>query len=431
LQQLEQAGAFVMALDARRSWFRYHQLFADLLQLELRGSAPAELPALHAAAAGWYADHGYPVEAVRHAQAAQDWGLAARLLSDHGVGLGLNGLGATAHELLARFPAEMIAGDAELAAPIAWHELERGSLEEAERYVVLAAEGLESVPADRRGRSQVALAVVRLRVARQRGDLPAVAEQAHQLLDPAGDANPARLGVGEDLRALALISLGVAEVWTARFEEADRHLGQGIALAHRIGRPYLEVTGLAHWAQVGWRSYTLEAQRSRQAIELAGRHGWAEEPVAGIAYVALGMTMVVQGRLQEAERSLEQAERTLRAEVEPAAGMRLRYARGLVDLGSGRPEAALAAFQAAERLAGLLVTEHVMASRLRSHVLQTLVRLGQTQRAEQILAAMSAQERDSGHMRNAAGCCATCPPSSPLPRSPTSSTSQSTPSRPT
>ena len=106
LQQLEQANTFVAALDARRSWFRYHQLFADLLQLELRGSAPAELPALHAAAAGWYADHGYPVEAVRHAQAAGDWGLAARVLSDHWVGFGLNGLGATAHELLARFPAE-------------------------------------------------------------------------------------------------------------------------------------------------------------------------------------------------------------------------------------------------------------------------------------------------------------------------------------
>ena len=214
LRQLEQAGAFVTALDARRSWFRHHQLFADLLQLELRGSAPAELSALHAAAAGWHADHGYPVEAVRHAQAAQDWGLAARLLADHWVGLGLNGLGATAYELLARFPAGVIAGDAELAAPMAWHELERGSLEEAERYVVLAAEGLDSVPAVRRGRSQVVLAVVRLRVARQRGDLPAVAVQAYQLLDPAGDADPARLGVGEDLRALALISPGVAEVWT-------------------------------------------------------------------------------------------------------------------------------------------------------------------------------------------------------------------------
>jgi LuxR family transcriptional regulator, maltose regulon positive regulatory protein len=296
LQQLEQAGAFVVALDARRSWFRYHQLFADLLQLELRGSAPAELPLLHAAAARWYADHGDPVEAVRHAEAAQDWGLAARLLSDHWVGLGLNGLGDTAHELLARFPASVIAEDTELAARMAEHELERGSLEEAERHLTLATRGLESVPADRRGRSQVALAVVRLRFARQRGDLTAVAEQAQQLLAPTGAADPARFGVGEDLRALALISLGIAGLWTAEFDEADRHLEEGVALAHRIGRPFLEVTGLAHWAQLAsWRSFPLGAQRGRQAIELAGRHGWAEEPVAGIAYLALGFALVAEG----------------------------------------------------------------------------------------------------------------------------------------
>ena len=141
LQQLEEAGAFVVSLDARRSWFRYHQLFADLLQLELRGSAPAELPALHEAAAGWYAEHGYPVEAVRHAQAARNWDLAARLLSDHWVGLGLAGLGGTAHELLARFPAGVIAADAELAARVAGDQLARGSLEEAERYLALVRPG--------------------------------------------------------------------------------------------------------------------------------------------------------------------------------------------------------------------------------------------------------------------------------------------------
>src|SRR5215468_6572035 len=68
LQELEQAGAFVVSLDARRSWFRYHQMFADLLQRELRHSEPAQIPALHRTAAGWFAGHGYPVEAVRHAQ---------------------------------------------------------------------------------------------------------------------------------------------------------------------------------------------------------------------------------------------------------------------------------------------------------------------------------------------------------------------------
>ena len=402
LQELAQAGAFVFALDAGRSWFRYHQLFADLLQLELRGSAPADLPALHTAAAGWYAQHGYPVEAVRHAQAAEDWALAARVLADHWVGLGLNGLGATAHELLARFPAGVIAGDTELAARMAGHELARGSVAEAERYLTLAIRGLESVPADRRARSQVALSVVRLQFSRHRGDLPAVAEQAQHLLAPVGEADPARFGVGDDLRALALINLGIAELWTAGFDEADRHLEQGVALARRIGRPYLEVTGLVHWAQLlSWRSFPLGAQRSREAIELAGRHGWAQEPVAGVAHIALGMAMIAMGRLEEGEQSLEQAERTVADEAEPAAAMRLRYARGLLAAVTGRPEAALAAFRAAERLAGLLVTEHALARRLRSHELQTLVRLGQTQRVEQVIAEMSEPERDSGQMRNA------------------------------
>jgi LuxR family maltose regulon positive regulatory protein len=72
LRDLERAGAFVVSLDPQRSWFRYHQLFAELLLLELRRTAPAEVPRLHRAAAGWFAGHGFPVDAVRHAQAAHD-----------------------------------------------------------------------------------------------------------------------------------------------------------------------------------------------------------------------------------------------------------------------------------------------------------------------------------------------------------------------
>ena len=77
LQDLERAGAFVVSLDAARSWFRYHRLFADLLQLELRRTEPGEVTALQRVAAQWFAGHGYPMEAVRQAQAAEDWGLAA------------------------------------------------------------------------------------------------------------------------------------------------------------------------------------------------------------------------------------------------------------------------------------------------------------------------------------------------------------------
>ncbi|MEV5540950.1 AAA family ATPase [Saccharopolyspora shandongensis] len=72
LQDLEQSNAFVMAVDAARSWFRYHGLFADLLRLELRRTALVDAAVLHRKAAGWFAAHGQVVEAIRHAQTAQD-----------------------------------------------------------------------------------------------------------------------------------------------------------------------------------------------------------------------------------------------------------------------------------------------------------------------------------------------------------------------
>ncbi len=400
LQQLEEAGALVVSLDAGRSWFRYHQLFADLLQLELRGSDPAALPALHDAAAGWYAEHEYPVEAVRHAQAARNWGLAARVLSDHWVGLGLAGLSGAAHEFFARFPAATIAADAELAAGAAGDQLARGSLAEAERYLALANQALEAVPAGRRGRAQAVLGSVRMRLARQSGDVTAAVAEAQRLLAPALSAESIKPELGRDLRALALINLGIAELWTSRLDEADQHLADGTALAREIGRPYLEVTGLAFWAQLtSWRSFPLGAARGLQAIELASKNGWSDEPVTGVAYLAVGVAMVAQGRLEEAERTLDRAERTIRTEAEPAAGMRLRYGRGMLEFVSGRHDAALRAFRTAERLSDSLRTPHTLAPRLRSHLLQTLTRTGESGRVEQVLADMDRPDRERGEIR--------------------------------
>src|SRR5256885_2611328 len=146
-----------MALDAARSCFRYHRLFAGLLQLELRRTASDEVSELHRVAAGGSAGNGFPMEAVGHAKKGQDWGLASRLLADHWPGLYLGGQAATVHELLAGFPAEARAADAELAALAAADELAQGSLEEAKRYLTLAALGSVSVPAGRPGRGPALL----------------------------------------------------------------------------------------------------------------------------------------------------------------------------------------------------------------------------------------------------------------------------------
>jgi LuxR family maltose regulon positive regulatory protein len=401
LQELEEANAFVVALDVARSRFRYHRLFADLLQLELRRTASDEIAVLHHKAARWYADHAYPVEAIRHAQAAQDWGLAVRLLSDYWPGLQLGGQAATVHAMLAGFPAEARAADAELTALAAADELALGSLEAAERYLGRAARGSASVPAGRQRQLQMLLGVVRLLLARQRGNLPAVAEQAQRLQAMADAPDAAQPGLGEELRALALISLGTTEYWTARFDEAQRHLEQGIVLAHRIGRPFLEFTGRAHQAGIEnvWSSYARAAERSRQAIELARRHGWTDEPVAGQAYAVLADALAWQGRPEEAEAWIGRAERTVRPEAEPATALAVYYVRGLVELISGRDHEALAAFQTAERLAGLLAAPHLLVGRVRAQMLHTLARIGETERAEHTLAGLSEQDREAGEVR--------------------------------
>jgi LuxR family transcriptional regulator, maltose regulon positive regulatory protein len=402
LQDLEQAGAFVVSLDAHRSWFRYHRLFADMLQLELRRTEPGGRAALHGAAAGWLADHGYPVEAVRQAQTAEDWELGTRLLSDNWLDLYLSGRGGTLAELLAGFPSRLVAASPELTTVQAASDLLRGSVESAGRHLAQAVAGLVAVPADRRRRVQIMLAVLRLFLARRRVDFPVVAEEAQRLLALTEAADAAQLGLGEDLRAAALISLGIAEMWVLNFEDGDRHLQQGVALARQIGRPYLELTGLAlgAHAMLLFRPHASQAERSWQAIELAEQHGWGEEPLAGMAYAQVGFVLLYHGRLDDAEPWLERGERTLRTEVEPAAGMSLRHARALLELARDRPQEALAASRGAE-LAATLVGPHTFVTWMRSRTLHTLVRLGQTERAEQALAELGEDERASAEMRTA------------------------------
>ena len=137
LLELEQANAFVVSVDAERSWFRYHELFADLLRLELRRTDPSAVPGLHRAAAAWLEEHGRVVEAIRHAQAAADWPHAARLVADHSFSLSLDGQDATMHAVLAAFP-ESALSDPELARAFASDQLVHGSLDSAATYLALA-----------------------------------------------------------------------------------------------------------------------------------------------------------------------------------------------------------------------------------------------------------------------------------------------------
>jgi len=400
LLDLEAASAFTVALDPERSWFRYHQMFADFLRLELRRTWPDEVAGLHRAAAEWFAGHGYPVQAIRHAQAVRDWDLAAGMLADHWPDLHLDGQAGSVHELLAGFPAKVSAADAGLAAVAAADELVYGTVEGAERYLSMAAHGPVPVPDSRHGQARLLLGIARLLLARHRGDVSAVASEAAGLQSMAEAPDAVQPLVREELRALALVNLGVAEHWTARFAAAGQHLDQGRALAHQIGRPYLEFTGLAYQAGAEvFQSFAVAAKHGHQAIELATRHGWTDTPAADMVGVALGTISAWQGRVEEAEFWSQRAGGALSAEARPGVELAVYYLRGLLALARGQDATALAAFRAGAQLAGLLTAPNMSAATMRFFVLQALVRLGEVEEAEQALAGFDDQNRDRGEVR--------------------------------
>src|SRR4051812_12247243 len=104
LLELVEANAFVASRDTQRTWFRYHQLLADFLRLELRRTSADAVPDLHRRAARWFADRGEVVEAVRHMLAAGDWPDAARLVADHSFRWVLDGEAGTIRAVLQAFP---------------------------------------------------------------------------------------------------------------------------------------------------------------------------------------------------------------------------------------------------------------------------------------------------------------------------------------
>jgi LuxR family transcriptional regulator, maltose regulon positive regulatory protein len=401
LLELEDAGAFVVSLDAERSWFRYHHLFADLLALELRRTAPQELPGLHTIAAEWLAKHGHPVEAIRHAQAAEDWGLATRLLADNWFGLELDGRFATSRQLLSKFPPDLIATNAELAALAAHDRLAAGSLQEAERYLALAECMSPSVPEHRRGRFQVSLAIAWRSLELERNDLQAVSEQAQRLLALTKAPEAIEFGLGEDLRTSALTDVGIAQIWSGRLGDAERHLEHALAEARRIGRPFLELEALAHLGLVlNVRSRAMVEDRAWQAIELARRHGWEETaPSAAIACIVLGHVALWRGRLQEAERWLDQAERVLEHFAQRTVALMLSSRRALLEFARGRHAQALAAFGDVERIEGMMVLPHVLATLTQAAKLRVLVHMGELDRVQQALAGMDEELREDADIR--------------------------------
>ncbi|HEX3643946.1 MAG TPA: LuxR C-terminal-related transcriptional regulator, partial [Ktedonobacteraceae bacterium] len=100
LERLEQTNLFVVSLDSKRQWYRYHALFAEVLRYQLEQIYTDQVTTLHYRASLWYAEHHQTTEAVLHAFRAQEWPWAMDLLEQKGLQLATYTWGASERELV-------------------------------------------------------------------------------------------------------------------------------------------------------------------------------------------------------------------------------------------------------------------------------------------------------------------------------------------
>jgi LuxR family maltose regulon positive regulatory protein len=402
LLDLEDANAFVVSLDPQRTWFRYHHLFADLLRLELRRTLPGQVPTLHRLAAAWFIQHGQVVDGIRHTQAAGDWSDGARLLADNSLTLTLDGQTQTIRALLRAFPAGSDADGPDLALARATSDLAEGDLDEAAAHLGVAETCVETTLPDRQRRLRVTIASLKLSLARRRGNLAGVLEQAQFLASPISAESDGDVALDSDVRAVALMNLGIVEAWSLASAASERHLQEGADLARKIGRPYLEVGCLAQLAFASKiRPFATTRRLCLDAISLAERHSWGAEPIVAPALVTLAGVMILMGQFDEGERWLQRTGQALQSDNGPGINLLLRLATGMLSAGRGKRDDALTEFSAAERLQLQLAGSHALENQLIGWKIATQARLGLLRDARASLAALDDDRANSGEILNA------------------------------
>jgi LuxR family maltose regulon positive regulatory protein len=244
LETLEHGNLFVVPLDDIREWYRYHRLFADVLQAHLLESRPDEIAALHVRASAWYQQDGDTSEAIRHAMAGQDFDRAADLVELAIPVMRRIRQEAALHGWLKALPADVIRVRPVLSVGLAGALLAVGEFEGVEARLQ-DAEGLLQGngvgPANRPAeivvaneeefqRLPAAIALYRAAGALAHGDVPATVAHAQRVLDlsPEDDHLP---------RAAAAGLLGIAYWITgdSRLEAGHQAWAECVAGLYRAG----------------------------------------------------------------------------------------------------------------------------------------------------------------------------------------------------
>ena len=280
-------------------------------------------------------------------------------------------------------------------------ELAQGRLEEAAAQLALAESHVQSAPPARRRRLAVAIASLRLALARRSGQFTEVIEQLNVLDASIAGESSEPVAMGSELRGVALMNLGIVETWSRRFDDAERHLSEGAALAKAIGRPYLEVACRAHQIfPTTLVSLASARERGRQAVALAERLRLGRS--AGTRARAWGGCLLgdLMGEFDEGESALRRAWEVAEPQIDPAAAVLLHMVTGMLHAARGRHQVALEAFTAGARAQSLLTGVHAFATPVVGWLAATQARLGMPDEARATLTGFSAEPGRMGFIYN-------------------------------
>jgi LuxR family transcriptional regulator, maltose regulon positive regulatory protein len=301
LDELERSNLLLVPLDSKRHWYRYHQLFAELLRHELQRTEPDTVPALHRRASDWCSDAGLIVEAANHANAAGDIDTAVELVGRHWSFFLEQGQLTTVSRWIDALPPSAIAENRTVCFGAAMVTSHMRRLDEAERW--LQAADSAPVAADGAG-SDAPVEALRAWLRLLRGDI-------------GGAITAARCAITTEPAAAlpAQLLLGGALWWAQQLAEANPLLETASRRAEAAGLagPAIFMIGVRAAIEFELGNAAQAEALARHALELTRRGGLDEHPFAATAHIVSGRAHARQGALSDAtaqiERGIQLAER--------------------------------------------------------------------------------------------------------------------------
>jgi LuxR family maltose regulon positive regulatory protein len=253
LETIERDNLFLLPLDTSRRWYRYHQLFAELLRNELRCSEPDLIPSLHRRAAAWGAEEGFTDEAVHHLVAAGDMHAAADLVANSWAAAFNLGRLSTVSGWLDLLPPETVASNPRLCFARAWIALGWGRVDDAGRWID-AVQSARDVSADVFDADSIDARLVVLRALHlfKAGDLAAALETARR--GASLDLGDAPVGA-----PIAYCTYGAALYYSGDTHEAQAAFRSAVSLAERVGHLLAHRYALGYLAIISARQGQLAA----------------------------------------------------------------------------------------------------------------------------------------------------------------------------